>query len=182
MLQISLVTDSLISDMKTDVKMKYYIILALAILLPFQMWGQKTLPNVEVKDIDGNTVNIRSIMDDNVPVILSFWFTSCKPCLQELGAINDAYVDWAEEADFKVVAVATDDSRSSAKVKPMVTGRGWTDITFLLDENSDLKRAMNVQMQPSVFILDKDGNVVYTHNGYTPGSEEELFDQILKLQ
>ena len=91
-------------------------------------------------------------------------------------------MDWAEEADFKVVAVATDDSRSSAKVKPMVTGRGWTDITFLLDENSDLKRAMNVQMQPSVFILDKDGNVVYTHNGYTPGSEEELFDQILKLQ
>lgn len=162
--------------------MKRFALLAAFLILPFVAMAQKGLPNVEVKDIDGNVINVQSILDDGVPVILSFWYTTCKPCLQELGAINDAYVDWSEEADFKVVAVSTDDSRSSAKVKPMVGGRGWTDFTILLDENSDLKRAMNVQTQPTVFVLDKDGNVVYTHTGYTPGSEEELFDQILKLQ
>lgn len=162
--------------------MRRFLILAAVICMPFLAWAQKSLPSVDVKDIDGNVVNVQSILDDGVPVILSFWYTTCKPCLQELGAVNDAYVDWIEEADFKVVAVSTDDSRSSAKVKPMVNGRGWTDFTILLDENSDLKRAMNVQTQPTVFVLDKDGNVVYTHTGYTPGSEEELFDQILKLQ
>ncbi len=162
--------------------MKRVAILLSVLLVPFIALAQKGLPSVEVKDIDGNTINVQSILDDGVPVILSFWYTTCKPCLQELGAINDAYVDWSEEADFKVVAVSTDDSRSSAKVKPMVGGRGWTDFTILLDENSDLKRAMNVQTQPTVFVLDRDGNIVYTHTGYTPGSEEELFDQILKLQ
>ncbi len=162
--------------------MKRILILAALCLMPAMAWAQKALPSIEVKDIDGNTVNVQSIMDDGVPVILSFWYTTCKPCLQELGAVNDAYVDWIEEAEFKVVAVSTDDSRSSAKVKPMVNGRGWTDFTILLDENSDLKRAMNVQTQPTVFVLDREGNVVYTHTGYTPGSEEELFDQILKLQ
>ncbi len=162
--------------------MRRFLLFVIFFFVPFAVWAQKGLPSVEVKDIDGNTVNVQSILDDGVPVILSFWYTTCKPCLQELGAINDAYVDWSEEADFKVVAVSTDDSRSSAKVKPMVNGRGWTDFTILLDENSDLKRAMNVQTQPTVFVLDKDGNVVYTHTSYTPGSEEELFDQILKLQ
>jgi cytochrome c biogenesis protein CcmG/thiol:disulfide interchange protein DsbE len=162
--------------------MKKLMFLTVLTVLPMVMWAQKSLPSIEVKDIDGNAVNVQSVLDDGVPVILSFWYTTCKPCLQELGAVNDAYVDWIEEADFKVVAVSTDDSRSSAKVKPMVNGRGWTDFTILLDENGDLKRAMNVQTQPTVFILDKDGNVVYTHTGYTPGSEEELFDQILKLQ
>ena len=162
--------------------MKRFILFTVLFFVPFAMWAQKGLPSVEVKDIDGNVVNVQSILDDGVPVILSFWYTTCKPCLQELGAINDAYVDWSEEAEFKVVAVSTDDSRSSAKVKPMVGGRGWTDFTILLDENSDLKRAMNVQTQPTVFVLDRDGSVVYTHTGYTPGSEEELFDQILKLQ
>ena len=162
--------------------MKRILILAALCLMPAMAWAQKALPSIEVKDIDGNTVNVQSIMDDGVPVILSFWYTTCKPCLQELGAVNDAYVDWIEEAEFKVVAVSTDDSRSSAKVQPMVNGRGWTDFTILLDENSDLKRAMNVQTQPTVFVLDREGNVVYTHTGYTPGSEEELFDQILKLQ
>ena len=162
--------------------MKKLMFLTVLTVLPMVMWAQKSLPSIEVKDIDGNAVNVQSVLEDGVPVILSFWYTTCKPCLQELGAVNDAYVDWIEEADFKVVAVSTDDSRSSAKVKPMVNGRGWTDFTILLDENGDLKRAMNVQTQPTVFILDKDGNVVYTHTGYTPGSEEELFDQILKLQ
>ena len=162
--------------------MRRFILIAAACLMPMLAWAQKSLPGIEVKDIDGNKVNAQSIMDDGVPVILSFWYTTCKPCLQELGAINDAYVDWAEEAEFKVVAVSTDDSRSSAKVKPMVNGRGWVDFTILLDENGDLKRAMNVQTQPTVFILDREGNVVYTHTGYTPGSEEELSDQILKLQ
>ena len=162
--------------------MKHFILLSILLTIPFIGRAQKGLRNVEVKDIDGNIVNVQSIMDDGVPVILSFWYTTCKPCLQELGAINDAYVDWIEEAEFKVVAVSTDDSRSSAKVKPMVGGRGWTDFTILLDENSDLKRAMNVQTQPTVFVLDREGNVVYTHTGCTPGSEEELFDQILKLQ
>lgn len=161
---------------------KYLIAIIATMMLPFVASAQKGLPSVEVKDIDGNIVNVQSILEDGVPVILSFWYTTCKPCLQELGAVNDAYVDWSEQADFKVVAVSTDDSRSSAKVKPMVNGRGWTDFTILLDENGDLKRAMNVQTQPTVFVLDKNGTIVYTHTGYTPGSEEELFDQILKLQ
>lgn len=161
---------------------RHLILFVVLTLSPVIAMAQKALPNVEVKDMDGNAVNIQSILDDGVPVILSFWYTTCKPCLQELGAVNDAFPDWIEEAEFKVVAVSTDDSRSSAKVKPMVNGRGWTDFTILLDENGDLKRAMNVQTQPTVFVLDKDGNVVYTHTGYTPGSEEELFDQILKLQ
>ena len=146
--------------------MKRFAILILLLILPFVAKAQKSLPSVEIKDIDGNIVNVQSILDEGVPVILSFWYTTCKPCLQELGAINDAYVDWSEEADFKVVAVSTDDSRSSAKVKPMINGRGWTDFTILLDENSDLKRAMNVQTQPTVFVLDKDGNVVYTQKIY----------------
>ena len=29
---------------------------------------------------------------------------------------------------------------------------------------------------------DCNGKIVYSHSGYTPGSEEELFDEILKLK
>lgn len=151
-------------------------------LLPLFAFAQKTLPSVEVKDLEGQTVNIQTVVEDKVPVVLTFWATSCKPCLMELGALNDCYPDWTDEMEFKIVAVSTDDSRSSAKIKPMVNGRGWTDFTVLSDENGDLKRAMNVQAPPVLFLLDREGNIVYTHIGYTPGNEVELYDQILKLQ
>ena len=74
--------------------MKKTVILMAAMLMPLMAMAQKGLPSVEVKDIDGNAVNVQSILDDGVPIILSFWYTTCKPCLQELGAVNDAYVDW----------------------------------------------------------------------------------------
>lgn len=162
--------------------MKRSLLFVIALLLPMLGMAQKGLPNIEVTDLDGNAFNIQSVMEDGVPVVLSFWYTTCKPCLQELGAINDVYSDWQDEAEFKFVAVSTDDSRSSSKVAPMVNGRGWNDFLFLLDVNGDLKRAMNVQTQPTVILLDRKGNIVYTHIGYTPGNEEELFEEILKVQ
>ena len=162
--------------------MKRSLIFALALLLPMFAMAQKSLPNVEVTDLEGNVVNIQSVLEDKVPVVISFWYTTCEPCLQELGAINDVFPDWQDEAEFKFVAVSTDDSRSSSKVAPMVNGRGWDSFTFLLDVNGDLKRAMNVQTQPTVILLDREGQIVYTHIGYTPGNEEELFEEILKLQ
>lgn len=163
-----------------NMKNRLFLTAALC-LLPFLGSAQNTLPDVEVKNLDGQTCSIQTVLDGS-PVILSFWSTTCHACLQELGAMNDAYVDWIEEADFKIVAVARDDARSSSKVAPMVNGRGWSDFSFYLDENGDLSRAMNVQTEPTTFVLDKDGKIVFTHLGYTPGSEEELFDKILELQ
>lgn len=160
---------------------KIFTIIALSLFSIFS-FAQKSLPDVEVKNLKGESYNIRNILDDDMPVILSFWYTTCKPCLQELGTLNDLYSEWIEEAEFKVVAVAIDDARSCSKVAPMVNGRGWMDFMFLLDENGDLKRAMNVQAPPVIFLLDKNGDIVYTHIGYTPGNEEELFEQILKIQ
>ncbi|MBR2948131.1 MAG: TlpA family protein disulfide reductase [Bacteroidales bacterium] len=162
--------------------MKKLLILTLTLIFPILASAQKGLPNVEVTDLEGNVVNIQSVLDEGVPVVISFWYTTCKPCLQELGAINDVYSDWQDEAEFKFIAVSTDDSRSSSKVAPMVRGRGWSDFTFYLDVNGDLKRAMNVQTQPTVILLDRNGEIVYTHIGYTPGNEEELFEEILKVQ
>ena len=40
---------------------------------------------------------------------------------------------------------------------------------------------MKVTSCPYVFLFDKDGKLVYSHLGYTPGDEEKLFEQIKKL-
>ena len=39
---------------------------------------------------------------------------------------------------------------------------------------------MNVNLTPQVFVLDPDGKIVYSHTGYTPGSEIELLEQVKK--
>jgi cytochrome c biogenesis protein CcmG/thiol:disulfide interchange protein DsbE len=162
-----------------------YFFLAIAVTLiagpSISAAAQDRMPDVSVRTIDNGSVSALSILNDSVPVILSFWATYCKPCIQELGTISDEYEDWLEQAKFKVVAVSIDDARSSAKAAAFAEGSNWP-FTVLLDPNGDLKRGMNVASVPTVFILDRNGKVVYTHNGYTVGSEEKLLEIVKGLQ
>jgi cytochrome oxidase Cu insertion factor (SCO1/SenC/PrrC family) len=88
-------------------------ILSLAILISAVAAAQ--VPSVTVENSKGEAFNTKTLLNDGKPMILSFWSTSCKPCIRELDAIYDAMPDWLEEADFKVVAVLTDDCRLLAK-------------------------------------------------------------------
>ena len=138
------------------------------------------LPDVKIENAQGKEISMRAVAPGK-PMIISFWSTSCKPCIQELNAINDVIEEWREEADFVVVAVSVDDARLKATAKAMATARGW-DFICIYDDNQDLKRAMNVSLTPQSFVVDGNGKIVYSHSGYTPGSEEELFEEILKLK
>ena len=51
------------------------------------------LPDVKVEDIDGKIISVRSLVKGK-PMIISYWSIACKPCIQELNAINDALEDW----------------------------------------------------------------------------------------
>ena len=152
-------------------------ILSLAILISAVAAAQ--VPSVTIENSKGEAFNTKTLLNDGKPMIISFWSTSCKPCIRELDAIYDALPDWLEEADFKVVAVSTDDSRLMAKAKSFAEGRGWgEEYTLLFDKNQDFMRAMNVSVVPHVFVIDANGKVVYSHTSYVPGNELELFEAI----
>lgn len=141
----------------------------------------QTLPSVQVKDLSGNSIDIRNAGDSGKFTVISFWATWCAPCIKELEAINEHYSEWQTKYNMQLVAVSIDDARNSKKVKPKVLGYGWEYI-IVLDENSDLARAMNVNNPPMLFIVDPTGKIVYTHQGYTAGSEEEIEKQLAALQ
>lgn len=137
------------------------------------------VPSVTVENAKGESFDTSSLLDEGTPMILSFWSTSCKPCIRELDAVYDAMPDWLDEADFRVVAVSTDDSRLLAKAKSFAEGRGWgEEFTLLFDKNQDFMRAMNVSVVPHVFVIDGKGKVVYSHTAYVPGGEVELFEAV----
>lgn len=134
-------------------------------------WAQ--LPDVTLKDIDGKNVHVAELGKSGKPVIVSFFATWCKPCLRELKAIHEVYADWQDETGVEMYIVSTDQGQDSKKVKPFVDGYGW-DYHVLLDPNSELKRAMNVQNIPHLFVIDSHGKTVYNHTGYTDGGENEI--------
>lgn len=146
----------------------------------FSQEGEKTeLPSVEIRTLTGETFNTSDIKNPDGPIFLSFWATWCKPCIKELIAVDEYFIDWEEEFGLKVYAVSIDDTKSMSRVAPFVNGRAW-DFNILLDPNSDFKRAMNVVNIPHSFILDKSGKIIWQHNSYSPGDEDEIYEILKK--
>lgn len=143
--------------------------------------GNRTIPAVTVKTMDGQSFNTADLANDNNPMIISFWALWCKPCIRELTTISDVYDDWQEETGVKLVAISIDDSRSSSKVMPFVNGKGWSYEVYL-DPNGDFKRAMNVNLIPHTFLVNGKGEIVWQHTSFTEGAELELIDLVRKVK
>lgn len=136
---------------------------------------------VELLTLEGGKTAPASWVDGKTPYVVSFWFVACKFCLEEMDAISESFEDWQGEKPFRFYAVCTDDSRALARAKALVKSRGWDGFRFVFDVNREFTRAMNVTACPCVFLYDKDGRLVYSHQGYTPGDEEILFEKIKSL-
>ena len=154
--------------------------LAIALFTTVNFAQTRSLPNKEVKTLDGNNFNIRSLSNNGNPIVISFWATWCKPCKKELNNIAEVYEDWQDETAVKLIAISIDDSRSMMRVKPYVNASDW-EYEIYLDPNSDLKRAMGVSTVPHTFLLNGENKIVWQHQGYVDGDENKLYEQIKKI-
>ena len=81
------------------------LIVCITLLFAFLTCTMAQIPSVKVENTKGAQVNTSSLVNHKTPMIISFWATTCKPCIRELDAINEQLPDWLEEANFRVVAV-----------------------------------------------------------------------------
>ena len=139
--------------------------------------GRKA-PNFKLVNIDGQYVELDK-ETGNGPVLLSFWATWCKPCLEEMAEYNKIYEQYKEQG-FTLFAISTDTEKSVAKVKPYIKSKGY-DFPVLLDTNSEAARKYYAQQMPYSVIINKGGNIVYTHLGYMKGDEKKVEKLISEL-
>lgn len=158
-------------------KNAFTTLLAILVLGSIAYGQGRELPSVSVKNLEGETVNTETFSNEDGPIIVSFWATWCKPCILELMTIAEEYEDWQDETGVKLIAISIDDARNANKVAPFVNGKGW-DYEVYIDENSDFKRSMNVGNVPHTFVLNADREIVWQHNSYSPGDEEELLEVV----
>lgn len=140
----------------------------------------KKVPSVELKDVNGKLINTGELENEGHPIVISFWATWCTPCKKELNTIHEEFVDWVDETGVRLIAVSIDDERTKSRVVPYVDSKGW-EYDVLLDPNGEFKRAMGVNIVPHTFVIDGEGNIVYSHNAYVPGDEIKLYEVLVEL-
>ncbi len=136
------------------------------------------LPDLTLNTTAKGKINVADYGNNDKISIFAFWATWCAPCKKELSNLADLYEDWKEDYNVEIIAVSTDDAKTSDRVKAYVDSRDW-EYDVLLDVNQELQRALNFQTVPFTAVIDHEGDIVYEHSGYSEGDEDEL-EEILK--
>jgi thiol-disulfide isomerase/thioredoxin len=138
------------------------------------------LPDLNLSTLEGKNISLKNdFAEKDKLYIFSFWASWCAPCINELDEMNEIQAEWKKTINFEVIAVATDDTRTQKRVKPLVSGKEW-EYTILLDTNQDFKRALSIVNIPYTIVV-KNNKIVHIQNGYVPGNELDLFEKLKTL-
>ena len=158
--------------------MKRIIILGFILTVPFLTGFQGKIYDFRLKDLNQKSVSLSDIQGENLTVI-DFWATWCQPCVRSLPKLVEMSSDF--EADgVRFVGISIDSPRNISKVKPFARSIGIS-YPVLLDPSGELMGELNVLAVPTLLIVDKDMNIVYTHEGFNAGDEVEIREEIEKF-
>lgn len=125
----------------------------------------------------GEKNSVAKLGSDKVTVV-SFWATWCKPCKEEMKAMQPVYEKLKDNMQY--IAVSIDNTKTMAKVAPYIKAQGYT-FPVLLDPNSDVFRKLNGVNVPYTLIFNADGTLHSKHNGYLEGDMENLEKELMEL-
>lgn len=132
---------------------------------------QKKAHNFILEDLDGEFVELDELTGEG-PLLISFWATWCKPCIEEMRELNKIYEEY-KSSGFNMVAISIDSEKTLARVQPFIKSKKY-EFTVLLDTNSEVARMYYAQNVPYTLLLDENGTIVYSHLGYRRGDEKEV--------
>ncbi|MBW8050348.1 MAG: TlpA family protein disulfide reductase [Cytophagales bacterium] len=166
--------------MKTTLKTTV-VFLLLICLFSFRPPGLKKFPAIDVKTLDGQTINSKEIHQNNGKLtIIGIWATWCKPCFLELKTYHEHYPNWREETGVKIALVSVDEPRLKEKIKALVQKKGW-EFEMYIDDKKELKQALKIINIPGTYLVNDAGDILYQHSSYSKGDENKLYKQIKKL-
>ena len=121
-------------------------------------------PSFTGKDLDGNDVNSDELFSKNKVTVMNFWFTTCKPCVGELGDLEKLNQELAKKGG-QVVGVNSftlDGNKGEiADAKDVLSKKGVTykNIWFKSDSEAG-KFTSNLFSFPTTYVIDQNGNIV----------------------
>ena len=115
----------------------------------------KDAPRFRVTTLDGEQLTRADLAGK--ATIVNFWNTWCIPCREEASSLQEFYERHADDADFQMIGIVRDDTRSA--VQRWVRNRG-DEWTIAMDPGGKAALAFGTRGQPETFAISPDGLIV----------------------
>ncbi|MCE9619041.1 MAG: TlpA family protein disulfide reductase [Planctomycetes bacterium] len=142
-------------------------------------------PNFTLATTDGKTVSLADLKGK--VVVLDFWATWCKPCMQGLPLL-DTFAKWAAESGKPIVVYAVDVMERSDPSKPeeriKMVADFWKNKAFtvptLVDVDDKAGKDFQLTGIPFTVVIGPDGKIAATHLGFDANAVENLKKDVEK--
>ena len=126
--------------------------------------SMQKFPAFEGKDLDGNTVKSSELFAKNAVTVVNFWFTTCNPCVGELGELDALNKELAEKGG-ALIGVNTftldGDETAISEAKDVLAKKGATYQNVYFDSDGEAgKFTTNIFAYPTTYVVDRSGNIV----------------------
>ena len=126
--------------------------------------SMQKFPAFEGKDLDGNTVKSDELFSGNTVTVVNFWFTTCNPCVGELGELDALNKELANKGG-ALIGVNTftldGDEAAISEAKDVLAKKGATYQNVYFDSDGEAgKFTTNIFAYPTTYVVDRSGNIV----------------------
>lgn len=120
------------------------------------------LPEFTVHDREGNEVALASMQGK--PTFVGYWATWCPPCNEEAPEIQKLYDEFGDRVNFMMISYVDNQRETAEGIEEWLAQNGYTYPVYL-DMTGDAMIAGQVQYIPTTFLLDEQGNILYSSTG-----------------
>ena len=126
--------------------------------------SMQKFPVFDGKDLDGNTVKSDELFSANAVTVVNFWFTTCNPCVGELGELDALNKELAKKGG-ALIGVNTftldGDEKAISEAKDVLAKKGATYQNVYFDSDGEAgKFTTNIFAYPTTYVVDRSGNIV----------------------
>ena len=119
------------------------------------------VPVFKMTDINGNIISSENTKGKIV--VLNFWFTACKPCIEEIPKLNEVYDQYKDNNNVVFASVTFNE--------PGQVNKFLKKYPFqypVVADARDICDLFGVTGYPTNIVIDKNGNYFYNFTGGFP--------------
>ena len=136
----------------------------------------KKIDNSRIKMLNGEYAKLSDFYSDG-PLIINFWTTWWPFCERQLAYLDQLNSNFKDKG-LSVLAVNVNKPNILKQVRPYINKRKYK-FQVSVDPRSKLAKKLGVIGYPALYIVNKDGTILYKSSGYEEGKEDEYLERLI---
>lgn len=164
--------------MRSGISIFLVVFIIIPVLAGDKGADREKAPDFTLPDLKGENYVLYENLNEG-PIVINFWATWCVPCIEEMKKMKKIHKKYSEKK-VQFLAISVDDPKTVGRVKSFVKSHRYP-FHILLDTNNEVMRLLQGMVPPYTLVLDKNGNIIYSHVGYRVGDEKKVEKELEKL-